>query len=77
MFRQVTGRLGLSSKGICDGLKAPASHASAAQSAQREVSFALALTFIPGHGSAQSGTESAALGLPRMYGAGVRYTFGK
>jgi iron complex outermembrane receptor protein len=34
-------------------------------------------TFIPGLGSAQLGMESAALGLPRMYGARIRYTFGK
>jgi len=34
-------------------------------------------TFIPGLGSSQLGLETAVLGLPRMYGARVRYSFGK
>jgi iron complex outermembrane receptor protein len=34
-------------------------------------------SFIPGLGSAQLGMETAVLGLPRMYGARIRYTFGK
>jgi iron complex outermembrane receptor protein len=34
-------------------------------------------TFIPGLGSAQLGLETAVLGVPRMWGARVRYHFGK
>ena len=34
-------------------------------------------TFIPGLGSAQLGLETAALGVPRMYGVSIRYNFGK
>jgi iron complex outermembrane receptor protein len=34
-------------------------------------------TFIPGLGSTQLGMESAALGVPRMWGARVRYNFKK
>jgi iron complex outermembrane receptor protein len=34
-------------------------------------------TFIPGLGSAQLGLETAVLGTPRMYGARIRYNFGK
>ena len=34
-------------------------------------------TFVPGLGSAQLGLETAVLGTPRMYGARIRYNFGK
>jgi iron complex outermembrane receptor protein len=34
-------------------------------------------TFIPGLGSKQLGVETAMLGTPRMYGARIRYHFGK
>jgi iron complex outermembrane receptor protein len=34
-------------------------------------------TFIPGLGSAALGVETASLGLPRMFGARVKWHFGK
>jgi iron complex outermembrane recepter protein len=34
-------------------------------------------TFIPGLGSAALGVETASLGLPRMFGARIKYRFGK